>query len=351
MEELKKLFSYSKDTVTFTDRSFNILWSNRDKNIFSEYGVNCGQLFDSIPQPLTSGKYELRHGGNVFECTVIDYPDRDIYVLTTEENDMLMSFLSKDHIHKFLENQSGAMRSAFSGIISSNSEVKRLLAESNNYDGIKYIDRSAVNSCKMMRFATVMTELMRYTDGSIASAKLDLADMLDVFIENSQRVFERSFGNISGYNMRFEGDYQRGLFISADPQRLESCLLALAQLTNNREKKNNIIKISAVKAGNSISLTFAPDSNGTDSGGGIFSRHTYLYNSDEYKIDLLIVKTFCKRFGCTLYIRDEANDQKSFSIKMPAYNESSPVLDLRSDRTRYDSPLYTKYHFFYSELL
>lgn len=351
MEEIKKLFSHSKDTVVFIDHDFNILWSNKEKSIFSEYSGCCRQLFDGIPQPLKSGKYELRHSGLIIECSVIDYSDRGIYVLTTEEDDLLMSFLGKEYIQKFFENQSGAMRHAFSGIISSNSELRRILAESENYDSIKYLERSAVNSCKIMRFAAVMTELMRYTDGSIASVKFDLADMLGLFTENSQRVFERSFERISGCNIRFECDYERGLYICADPQRLEGCLLALAQLANNREKENNIIKISAVKAGGSISLTFAPDSSGTDQNGGIFSKHEYLYNSDEYKIDLLLIKTFCKRFGCTLYIRDEANNAKSFSIKIPFCSENMPFFDLQSKKTTYDEQIYTKYHFFYSELI
>ena len=349
MEELKKLFSYSKDTVIFTDRAFNILWSNRDSCIFSEYGSCCRQLFDGIPQPLVSGKYELRHGGMVIECSVIDYPDREIYVLITEESDILMSFLGKEYVQRLLENQSGAMRSAFSGIITSNSEIKRLLADKDIFDGIKYVERNSVNSCKIMRFATVMTELMRYTDGSIVNAKLDLANELDKFVERSQQVFERSFEKISGYNIRFECDYDSGLYIYTDPQRLECCLLALAQLANNREKANNIIKISAVKAGGSISLTFTPDSSGTDSGGGIFSKHTYLYSGDEYKIDLLLVNTFCKQFGCTLYTHDEAENSKSFSIKMPFFNDNAPVI--RSKQSAYDPPLYTKYHFFYSELI
>ena len=351
MEELKRLFSYSKDTVTFTDRDFNILWSNRENSIFCEYGGCCAELFKDVIKPLKSGKYELHHGGDVIECSVIDYADRGIYVLMTEEEDMLMSFLAKEYIHRFFENQSGAMRTAFSGIISSNSEIKRILAESEKYDGIKFVDRNAVNSCKIMRFAAVMTELMRYSDGSISSAKLDLADMLDLFIENSQKVFENTFEKVSGYNMRFEGDYQRGLYISADPQRLEGCLLALAQLTNNREKGNNVIKISAAKAGSSISLTFTPDSSGTDAGGSIFSKHIYLFDSDEYKIDLLLVKTFCKHFGCTLYIKDETTGHKSFNIKIPVYNENTTVLDLRSRQSGYGTPLYTKYHFFYSELI
>lgn len=349
MEELKKLFSYSKDTVIFTDRAFNILWSNRESCIFREYGSCCGQLFDSIPQPLKSGKYELRHGGMIIECSVIDYPDNDMYVLITEESDILLSFLGKKYIQRLLVNQSGAMRSAFSGIITSNSEIKKLLADKDIFDGIKYIERNSVNSCKIMRFATVMTELMRYADGSIASAKLDLANELDKFVERSQQVFESSFEKISGYNIRFECEYDRGLYICTDPQRLECCLLALAQLTNNREKENNIIKISAVKAGGSISLTFTPDSSGTDSGGGIFSKHTYLYSSDEYKTDLLLVNTFCNRFGCTLYTHDETDNSRSYSIKIPFFSDNSPVI--HSERSPYDSPLYTKYHIFYSEII
>ena len=352
MEELKKLFSYSKDTVIITDRSFNILWSNKDKSVFSEYGKCCGELFRLIPKPVKSGRYEILHSGLVMECNIIVFPDCEdgVYVITTEEEDLLMSFLGKEFIKNFFENQSGATRSAFSGIIMSNNEIKEILEQAKLYNGMEFTDRNAVNSFRMMRFASTINELIRYTDGSIREYKIDLSMMLEKFVQRSEDAFKSMLKNVSGTHIRFEAECDGSMYVSADPDRLENCLISLAMLANGRDRENNIIKISAARSENSISLTFTSERCGTDSGSSTLLKHEYMYSADEYKPELLLVKTFCRRFGCTLYIKDNADEPKSFSIKFPVYNESSPIFMFESDVTKYGTP-YTNYHFSYSDLL
>ena len=351
MQELEKLFSHSKDTVVITDCDFNILWSNRDMSIFREYGVCCAELFSGTETPLESGRYELRHGGLIIECNIISYPEKGVYVIMTEEEDILMSFLKKDMIHKFLENQSGAMRSAFAGMVASNTEIKKMFTASKNCSGIQYTNRNIVNSCKIMRYNTMMTELMRYSDGSTTTGRVDLAAVLDVFIENSEDAFEDLFGSAVNNMIHFERDYQPGLYILTDLKRLESCLLSLTLLTNGGKKENNIIRISAVNTGDSISLTFTPDSCGVDEGGGIYSRHLDMYDSDEYKADMMIVRAFCKYFGCTLFTGGSSDESRSFSIRIPVCGSDVPLIEIKSEHEPYPAPLYGKYHFFYSNII
>lgn len=346
MDKLKSIFACSSDNVIITDYSFNILWHNKE-GIFSFYGQNCSALFEKEQLPLASGTYCISHRGLFYECKVINYPDCEngVYVISTDNNDVMYSFVNCKGVKEVIINYSGAVRSAVSGIALSNDKLRKILLDSEKYEELEYNDITAGNCCKLLNTSTNILELINYADGNYKSRVLDLTAILGRFARKSADVLRNK--------VIIEINAEPKLYINADPDRLEIFLISMIIAVYNASHENNVINVTAEKIqaenGNEyISLTASASSSGTDMSNKKFYEHLKLYSGSEYDTTLLVINRFCKVFGGTLYISDKPGEASALSVRLPLCKLD---IILETSTTDYNEGFFTKYRIMYSDIL
>ncbi len=344
MQELKKIFEYSSNNVIICNHDFDILWKNKkaEENLaFTDN--NCSVLFANYSKPLKSGDLSVRFGGIELECNVISSPDNGgIYIIQLGTDDILFSFFSRKSIREFFQNEEGRLRNSVSGIINSNKYLQSII-DSNGYSGTeKYRDITSGNCCKILRFAVALGELIRYTDKSIVSRKVNFSDIMKKFTENSKTLL--------GEKIEINSDIEDGLFVNCDPERLEMFLLALVSIIQ-REGIKNIVDISAKKNGEFISLTVFAEDLGSDYYPGKYSKIPPLFDNTEMNIDRIIVNRFCAEFGGIIFASDNADDSNTVSVKLPLCKDGKKDMCLESETEKYSDSRFSKYNIMYSDIM
>ena len=334
MDNLKAVFAYSSDVVIITDYNFNILWINKEDDIFSFYGGNCSSLFENEEHPLKSGVYYIKHNGLYFECRIINYPDCEdgVYVIQTSGDDVMYSFANCKGVREVIENQSGATREAVAGIGFSNDYLRKVLADAGEYEEQKYLDIITGNCRKLLKASVNILELFNYSDKYVEKYKLDLSAVLERFILESVNVLREK--------IRIRKNIQPELYVNADSERITAFLLSMVRLANGGNAENNVIIISAERIDDYISLTVSTDRCGVDNIERRFTKHVNLYDGDGTNTDMYIVNRFCKVFGATLFVSENSNGSKSFSVRIPYYDTSGPAVILETKLKEYDGNVF-----------
>ena len=344
MDNLKKFLSHLSDNVIITDYNFNILWVKGKDEVFSQYN-NCSELFKNEQLPLKDGKYYINHSGMLYECNIMNIPDCEdgVYVIQTSGDEVMYSFLNSFGSKEVIVNQIGALRDAVSGISFSNENLRKKLNFNGMHEEVKYIDIIHGNSCKVLRSAANMIELIHYADGDFEKRKIDFSYFLKKIISESQKVLnEKIF---------IKYDIEDNLYISSDEDRLLSFILSAVVLANGGKKENNAVKISAVRKDDFISLTITPDRLGIDEADQRFSKHEDLYSGDIFNTDWLVVNRFCKVFGGTLFVTEIDDDHRGFSFRLPYDTSGERVLTVKSNKNCYSDNLFSKYHIMYADII
>ena len=344
IENLKDLFKYSSENVVITDYDFNILWSNKSEDYFLFGGKSCRELFQNEQLPLKSGEYNVKQNGLTFACRIINYPDCEngIYVIQTDEEDIMFSFIKCHGIQEFFINQAGAVRQAITGITLSSSSLHKALEEADLYSDQKYLDIIMGNCYKLLKTVANTTESIRYTDGSIIIKKIDVSTVLKEFTKKCSEILER--------NIEIRTEVQEDLYIKADMERFVSCLLSLAVLVNGKNPENNIILFNAEKIGRFVSITVKADRSGFDGSSRVFTRTSELYEEDAVDSDLFVVSRFCRTFNGTLFVSGSSDDLRCFSLKFPYCDDVEPIAELSSTVRPYPEDKFTNYHIKLSEI-
>jgi hypothetical protein len=344
IENLKNLFVYSSDYVVITDYDFKILWHNRTDNIFLFSGSECSDFFSDEPKPLKSGEYSIKHNNLIFSCRVINCPDCEngVYVFQTDGEDVMFSFIKCPGISQFLMNQAGAVRQAVTGITFSSNMLHKVLEESDLYTDYKYLDITMGNCYRLLKTVINTTELIRYTDGSLKSEKVDVSAVMNEFVKKCTELM--------GENIEVQLEAQNGLYITADEERFVACLLSLTVLVNGKNPENNIILFKAEKIGDAVVVTAKTDRNGTELNGKVFSRSPGLYDGDEVDSDLLVVSRFCRTFNGTLFVSDAPDNTKVYGMKFQFCDDVGPAVELNSSVRPYTEDKFSKYHIALSEI-
>lgn len=345
MDNLKAVFAYSSDIVIITDYNFNILWINKEDDIFSFYGENCSSLFEKREQPLKSGVYYIKHNGLYYECRLINYPDcrEGVYVIQTSGDDVIYSFANCKGVREVLENQSGATREAVTGIGFSNEHLRRVLADVGEYEEQKHFDIIAGNCCKLLKTSVNILELFNYSDDYVNKYKIDLSAILEQFVSESVNVLREK--------IRIKTNIQPQLYVKADPERISAFLLSMVRLANGGNSENNVIVISAERTDDYVSLTVASDRCGVDTVERRFTKHVNLHNGDELNTDMYIVNRFCKIFSATLFVSEKQDNSRSFSVRLPYDDSSNGPLVFKTAYDKYDKNIFSKYRVAYSDLI
>ncbi|MGN1481520.1 hypothetical protein, partial [Porcipelethomonas sp.] len=314
IDVLKDLFGHSSENVYITDYDLNVLWCNKDDKDSAFSGISCRELFCDERLPLESGEYYVKYNGLIFSCRVINFPDCEngIYVIQSNGDDVMFSFIKCKGIREFLMNQSSVVRQAVTAITFSSNMLHNVLDEADLYSDHKYLDITMGNCYKLLRTVVNTNELIRYTDGSLTYEKIDLSVVTEEFIKNCRQIL--------GDNIEIRPEIEKELYIKADTERLVACLLSLVVLVNGRNPENNVIIFTAERIGDFVSITAKAESSGLDSGSRTFSRDAELYKGDEVDSDLFVVSRFCRTFGGTLYVSGSSDEKRSFSMRFPFCN-------------------------------
>lgn len=344
IEVLKNLFKYSSESVFITDYEFNVLWCNKDNKLSVLSGMSCRDLFCNEHMPLKSGEYHVKYNGLIFCCHVINYPECEngVYVIQSNDDDVMFSFIKCKGIREFLMNQSSIIRQAVTAITFSSNMLHNVLDEADLYSDHKYLDITMGNCYKLLKTVVNTNELIRYTDGSLKYEKINLSAVIEEFVKNCKQIL--------GDNIEIRPEVAEELYIKADTERLISCLLSLVVLVNGRNPENNIIIFTAEKIGDYVSITAKAESSGLDSGSRTFGRDAELYKGDEVDSDLFVVSRFCRTFGGTLYISGGSDEKRCFSMRFPFCDTPDDTAKLNSGVRPYPNDKFSKYHIALSDI-
>lgn len=344
MENLKKFISHLTGNVIVTDYKFNILLIDENDEIFSQYN-NCSELFKDESLPLNDGKYYINHNGMIYECNVMNISDCEdgVYVIQISGEDVFYSFLTSLGIKEVIINQMGALRDAVLGISFSNEKLRKKMNVNGMHEDIKYIDIIHGDCCKILRTLTNNIELTHYTDGDFEISKIDFSHILKKFIAESQKILDEK--------IYIKHEIEENLYITSNEDRLLSFLMCAIILVNDRRRENNVIKISAERKDDFVSLTITPDRLGIDDVTHNFSKHEDLYNGDAFNTDWMVVNRFCKVFNTTLLLTEFDDNQKGFSFRFPYDSSNKRVLSVKSNKSIYNDNLFSKYHIMYADII
>ncbi len=342
IEFLKNFFKYSSENVMITDYDFNIIWCSSGELSSCLKGKSCRGIFENADSINESGKYYVRLNGLVYDCSIIKYPGEDsgIYVIQLGKDDVLFSFIKSQVIQEFIINRSAAVRHAVTGISVSGNKIYESLDKSLLKNEKMYLNIAMGNCYKLLKSSMDMTELVRYTDGSIESRCICLSRTLGEFA--------RICNDLMRGQKKVNVDYQPDLFIKADADRLTACLLSMVILSGGGD--NNIIVISAERIGSSVSITVSGCKSETSYKPCKHSTFSEMYQDNSIRPECSIIDRFCKEFGGTLYAADEAGQNKSYSIRLP-YCGDEPETIFRSDQSRYSENKFSCYHIALSEIV
>ena len=351
MKTIKKLFEYSSDSVVITDMEFNILERNKNAGKLLVFlSENCSEIFEDYEKPLASGNYISNIGGMDVEFKVIHYQEEpendDIYVIQTDADDILHSFLSKKDIRKLAENRAAAMRSYVSGIINSNEAIINLLGGRDDEDIRQFADIVSGNCCKLLRDSVCMNELVKYTyDNDLTGEQIpdiDLSEAAEEFVLSVKKLFKRK--------MMIELDTEKDIFIKCEPERLKMFFSALLIAANDNDPENNFISISVTRSGDDAIVSISAEQMGTDDQRGKYSKEEPLHKGEKSGVELLMIERFCKRYGGTIVFSEGADNTRTVSVKLPVisgkYSKRLETHELLSE-----SGKFSKYEIMLSEIL
>lgn len=343
IEFLKNLFSYSSDNVYISDYNLNLLWYSRQNTLPENHSINLKELFTKEQLPLSSGEYFIKHNGLSYSCHVINYPECEngVYVIQTSDDDVMLSFIKSQTVQQFLMNCASDIRQAITGITFASNVLHKALDESDLFEEHKQLDITLGNCYKLMRTVFNMTEPMKYAADMIVHEKINVSDLMAEFANNCRKII--------GGSIKIETHIQDNLFITADTQRLISCLLSMVILANGNIPENNVIVLSAEKIGNYVSLTAGSEQNGSDLPKRTFTHDEHLYKDDDVNYDLLTLSRFCRAFDGTLYVFG-GEKEKTFSIKLPFCDSPDAPIMLNSSVRPYPDDKFSVYHIMLSSI-
>lgn len=346
LDLLKDLFGHSHESVLLTDFQFRLLWHNHEKLPTLLEGTSCAAVFNAEGRAaLESGVYETRLGGETYQFRLLRYPDPDdpdsgLYVIQLQEEDVIFSFIHCRAIREYLENQSGTIRQAVTGISSASGMLNKLLEQQECRGGQEYLNITMGNCYRLLRSILNVSELIRYEEGAAAPRRIDLGRAMSDFAE--------ACTSLLGSRVLFSYDVEEGLFIAADLDRLTGCLLSMLLLTQAGRTDQNHLIFSAKRIGESVSIQVNSESLGEDMPRSHALSHVEpLYADNELDSEACIVRRFCQTYQGTLYVTESA-EGKCYSLRLPVAEEGE--LECRSAAKEYASNPFSRYHIALSAL-
>lgn len=335
---LQDIFQYSHDCVLIANFAMELLWCNRDRLPAALDGISCAELLRGNGAENGSGTYECRIGDETYCYRLLRYPTENggYYVLSMPDEDAFYSFLHCRVVREFLENQTGTIRQAVTGISSAGSMLN------NGIDGQGIADPKLLNvmiaNCyRLLRSVSSTTELIRYAEEIYTVRRIDLARTL--------RDFTEACANLLRNDIIVEHAPMETMYIAADLDRLTACLLNLLLLAHGDRTENNRLLVTAKRVGDAVSIQILADSLGGDTGREhIINRTMPLYPDNELDTETYLIRRFCKTFGGTLYCTESADGSRQYSLRMPLSFSGEDEIECRSAKREYEENRFSCYH-------
>ena len=130
---LQDIFKHSHQYVWIADLSCQVLWCSHDSLPGAFRDLDIGKLLRSHRgMRLCSGRYTCTLEGLTYSYSLLRYPDpedqaKDLLVIQMAGEDVFAAFLHDGMIREFLENQSGTIRQAVSGITAVSGQLAQRL--------------------------------------------------------------------------------------------------------------------------------------------------------------------------------------------------------------------------------
>ena len=128
---------------------------------------------------LRSGRYTCTLDGLTYSYSLLRYPDpedqaKDLLVIQMAGEDVFAAFLHDSMIREFLENQSGTIRQAVSGITAVSGQLAQRLRINQDEPARELLNVGISNCFRLLRSTAHTTELLRYAEAPVQRVRIDV---------------------------------------------------------------------------------------------------------------------------------------------------------------------------------
>ena len=225
---LQDIFRHSHQYVWIADLSFQVLWRSHDALPEAFRSLDVAQLLRSHRgMRLCSGRYTCTLEGLTYAYTLLRYPDpedqtQDLLVIQMSGEDVFSSFMHDSTVREFLENQSGTIRQAVSGLTAVSGQLAQRLRIHQDEQARELLNVGINNCYRLLRSTAHTTELLRYGEASVQRARIDVCAFLHSFAQACTDVLQD--------RMQVLFAETEPVYIVSDPERFSACMQSLLLL-------------------------------------------------------------------------------------------------------------------------
>ena len=137
--------------------------------------------------------------------------------------DVFAAFLHDGMIREFLENQSGTIRQAVSGITAVSGQLAQRLRINQDEPARELLNVGISNCVRLLRRTAHTTELLRYAEAPVQRVRIDVCAFLQEFAQAGTELLQ---GHMQASLVDTEPVY-----IVSDPERFSACIQSMLLLS------------------------------------------------------------------------------------------------------------------------
>lgn len=354
VETIKNLFLHSSEIVFILNYDFEILWCNKN-DMLSIFGNDTFKnAFKDNDKPLKSGEYFFERNGFEFQANIINYPAQEVYIIQTNNDDTMFSFLKSNSVRSFFKNQEEQIRNASSGIFFAMTTIRNNIKEDEEKEYADFFDAISGNCHKMLIPITDTSELIKYIQFASEPSALNVSYHLNKIVTICN--------NILKFQYKIFLNDESDLFIMTDSERFSSCIRSLIVLTIRNNPGCHNISIEVEKFGEYVSI-IALSGEGKEhlhemTKKKLFSSPYGYYDKNTIDLDVAIIHRFCNTYN-GMFFSQKTSDAKGniYSLKLPCCevpknknDKDDDNITFKSSVVQEDSAMFTKYRIALSKI-
>lgn len=347
LTRLRDIFSHSHQYIWIADLSCQVLWCSHDPLPEPFRGLDVGELLRSHRgMRLCSGRYTCTLEGLTYSYQLLRYPDpddpeQDLLVIQMSGEDVFSAFLRDSMIREFLENQSGTVRQAVSGITMVSGQLAQRLRINQDEQARELLNVEINNCYQLLRSTAHITELLRYAEAPVQRSRIDVCAFLQAF---SQACTDLLQGR-----MQVLPEQGEPVYIVSDPERFSACMQSMLLLSCGGQPCGTL-HVHAVCQREDVCISMLPAGESVPDGSARQARHSQLeplHPGNMLDSEAYLIRRYCTVFGGRL----EQTETGSYVLRLPlASSEDAELLACCSPKLNYAGDRFSRLQIALSQL-
>lgn len=328
---LQDIFKHSHQYVWIADLSCQVLWCSHDSLPGAFRDLDIGKLLRSHRgMRLCSGRYTCTLDGLTYSYSLLRYPDpedqaKDLLVIQMAGEDVFAAFLHDGMIREFLENQSGTIRQAVSGITAVSGQLAQRLRINQDEPARELLNVGISNCFRLLRSTAHTTELLRYAEAPVQRVRIDVCAFLQEFAQACTELLQE--------HMQVTLEDTEPVYIVSDPERFSACIQSMLLLSCGSGPCASL-RIRAVCQREQLCISMLPAEVDAPEKPAHRVRHDKLeplHPGNPLDSEAYLIRRYCSVFGGTL-----EQGEAGWQLRLPlASSEDAELLACCSPKLDY----------------